>query len=131
MLQGFKDFILRGNVVELAVAVAIGAAFTTVVNAVVAGILDPLIALVAGKADLTDVWAVEVADATFTFGAVLGALLNFLLVAAAIYFVVVFPMNRLAARRKAGAEPAPVAPPADGLLLQEIRDLLRDGRAVR
>jgi large conductance mechanosensitive channel len=124
VLSGFKDFISRGNVVELAVAVAVGAAFTAVITAVVNGFINPLIAAIFGKPDLTKVWTFEINHSVFSIGLILDALLKFLLTAAAIYFVIVLPMNALAARRKRGEEPEPAAPAEDVLLLQEIRDLL-------
>ena len=130
MLAGFKNFILRGNVVDLAVAVVIGAAFTTVVTALVNGLINPLIAAIAGQQDLSQVWMFEVNGAIFSIGLIIGAIINFLLVAATIYFLVVMPMNHLAARRKAGVEEEPPAPAEDVLLLQEIRDLLAARRSV-
>jgi large conductance mechanosensitive channel len=125
MLKGFKDFLMRGNVVDLAVAVVIGAAFSAVVTAFVKGIITPLIAAIFGKPSLAAVGNFTLNGAAFTVGSVLDAILNFALVAAAVYFVIVVPMNHLAARRKAGVEPEPKAPAEDVLLLQEIRDLLR------
>jgi len=124
VFQGFKDFISRGNAIELAVAVAIGAAFTAVVTAINAGLITPLIAAIFGKASLADVWTFEINDAVFSIGLVLDALIRFLVTAAAIYFLVVIPLNALAARRKRGEEAEPAAPAEDILLLQEIRDLL-------
>ncbi|MCV2395776.1 large conductance mechanosensitive channel protein MscL [Actinotalea sp. M2MS4P-6] len=134
MLKGFKDFIMRGNVVDLAVAVVIGAAFGAVVASVVDGFLNPLIAAVFGQPDLTNLWDITLREGTapLQIGVVLNAALNFALIAAAVYFIVVLPMNTLAARRKK-AEEAPVepeAPAADIQLLTEIRDLLaRDASA--
>jgi large conductance mechanosensitive channel len=133
MLKGFKEFIVRGNVIDLAVAVVIGAAFTTVVNALVEGFINPLIAAAFGEPDLSNVAAFEINGARFSIGLILDALLNFLLVAAAVYFLVVLPINRLNERRRAGeTEPAEEPAPSDeALLLTEIRDLLRDGYAPR
>jgi large conductance mechanosensitive channel len=124
MLTGFKTFIMRGNVIDLAVAFVLGVAFAAVIDTVVNGLITPLIAAVFGQMSLDAVWVVEVNSALFQFGAVLGAVINFLAVAAAVYFLVVLPMNKLAERRKAGVEPEPEAPAEDVLLLQEIRDLL-------
>ena len=124
MLTGFKTFIMRGNVIDLAVAFVLGVAFAAVIDAVVNGLINPLIAAVFGQMSLQDVWVVEVNNAQFYLGAVLAALINFLAVAAAVYFLVVLPMNKLAERRKRGVEPEPEAPAEDILLLQEIRDLL-------
>lgn len=130
MLSGFKDFIMRGNVVDLAVAVVIGAAFSTVVTALVEGLINPLIAALFGSPDLTGVGVFLLNGAEFSVGLVLDAILKFLMVAAAIYFLIVLPMNKLAERRKAGVEPEPEKPAEDILLLQEIRDLLATRREV-
>lgn len=124
MLKGFKDFVLRGNVVDLAVAVVIGAAFGTVITALVDGLINPLIAAIFGSPDLTGVGVFEVNGAIFSVGLVLDAIVKFLIIAAAIYFVIVMPMNKLAERRKKGIEPELEAPSEDVLLLTEIRDLL-------
>lgn len=124
MIKGFKDFIMRGNVVELAVAVVIGTALTAVVTAIVDGLINPLIAAIGGMPNLDETWVVTLNEAQFRFGAVVGAILNFLVIAAAVYFVIVLPMNRLAELRKKGVEPEPEKPAEDILLLQEIRDLL-------
>lgn len=130
MLAGFKNFIMRGNVIELAVAFVIGAAFVALVTKVVDGIITPLIAAIVGSPNLDGAMIAEVNGAQFLFGSVLGAIINFLLVAAAVYFLIVAPMNALAERRKAGIEPEPEAPAEDVLLLQEIRDLLAARRDV-
>ncbi len=134
MLKGFKDFILRGNVIDLAVAVVIGGAFTAIVTAFTEKIINPMIASLGG-ANVNGLGfsirgaTPELAKATFVdFGAVITAAINFLMVAAVVYFVLVLPMNKLAERRKAGQEPEPEAPAEDVLLLGEIRDLLKAGR---
>ena len=127
MIKGLKDFILRGNVVDLAVAVVIGAAFATVVTSFTAGIITPLLAA-AGGAEVPGLGfsiRSDNPDATFVdIGAIITAILNFLIVAAIVYFVVVVPVQRLMVRRKTGEEPEAVATPEDIALLQEIRDLL-------
>lgn len=105
MLSGFREFILRGNVVDLAVAVVIGAAFGTVVASFVADILTPLLGLL-GVRDFSDA-SLTVGNAEVRYGVFLNALIAFLLVAAAIYFFVVKPMNALEARRQAGTEETP------------------------
>ncbi|MFP3714038.1 large conductance mechanosensitive channel protein MscL [Puerhibacterium sp. TATVAM-FAB25] len=127
MLQGFKAFIARGHVVDLAVGVVIGGAFTAIVTSLVEGVLTPLIAAIFGAPDISGVGKFVVNEAHFSIGLVLQAVLNFLLVSAALYFVVVVPINRLSHLRKKGAEPEPPAPSEDVLLLQEIRDLLAAG----
>lgn len=124
MLKGFRDFVLRGNVIDLAVAVVIGAALGAVVTALVDNIINPLIAALVGKPDITQVGTFTINGANFSIGAVLQAILNFIFVAAAVYFVLVAPMNRLAEMRKQGEEPAPEAPSEEVLLLTQIRDLL-------
>ena len=126
MLKGFREFVLRGNVIDLAVAVVIGAAFTLVINAVVQWLITPLIAAIFGKPNLDDVMTFTINGAVFSIGAVLTALINFALVAAAVYFVLIVPMNKLREMRASGEEGEPEAPGEDILLLQEIRDLLRD-----
>lgn len=125
MLTGFKQFIMRGNVVDLAVGIVIGGAFATVITAFVDGLLTPLIAALFGEADLTQVGTFKINGADFSVGLVLDALLTFVIVAAALYLVVVMPMNRLAERRARGQEPEPEPLPEPQLvLLTEIRDLL-------
>ena len=130
MIKGFKDFIMRGNVVDLAVAVVIGAALGAVVVSIVENLITPLLAAIGGVPDTSELWVVEVNGALFNFGTVVAAILNFLFIAAAVYFVIVMPMNTLAERRKKGIEPEPEAPAEDVLLLQEIRDLLAARRDV-
>ncbi len=127
MLKGFKDFILRGNVVDLAVAVVIGTAFAAIVSAFTAGIIQPLINAVS-PSDAPGglgILLVPGKDSTYIdFAAVITAGLNFLIVAAVVYFAIVLPLNTLKERRQKGAEPGP-AEPTDVELLAEIRDLLR------
>jgi large conductance mechanosensitive channel len=130
VLTGFKSFILRGNVIELAVAFVIGAAFVGLVTRVVDGLINPLIAAIVGSPNLDSAMIVTINEAEFLVGSVIGAIINFLLVAAAVYFLIVAPMNALAERRKAGIEPEPEAPAEDILLLQEIRDLLAAKRDI-
>jgi large conductance mechanosensitive channel len=125
VLQGFKDFISRGNAIELAVGVVIGAAFGGVISAIQEGLISPLIAMIFGKPDISEIWKIgPINEATINMGLVLNALLQFLITAAAIYFVIVLPLNKLAERRKRGIEAEPARPSEDILLLQEIRDLL-------
>ena len=127
MIQGFKNFIMRGNVVDLAVAVVIGAAFTGVVTAFTTNLVNPLIAAFGGNNVNGLAWQIigKNDKTVMDFGAVITAIINFLVIAAVVYFLVVTPMNLLAERRKRGEEPEPKAPAEDIVLLQEIRDLLR------
>lgn len=121
MFKGFKEFLLRGNVVDLAVAVVIGAAFNSVVERVVESLINPVIGMVF-RADSLDgaLQIVLPGGGTIALGAVIGALINFVIVAAVVYFVFVMPMNRL--RKPDGDEPAV---PTEQELLTEIRDLLQ------
>ncbi|MFE6255101.1 large conductance mechanosensitive channel protein MscL [Agromyces sp. NPDC057865] len=132
MLKGFKEFILRGNVIELAVAVVIGAAFTAVVNSIVNNLINPLIGVIFQADSLDTALVLEIPTLTggvaeVKFGAVLGAIIAFAIVATVVYFVFVLPMNTLKDRaeqkRKTG-EPDPAAPETELTLLSEIRDLL-------
>ncbi len=128
MLKGFREFVLRGNVVDLAVAVVIGAAFGAVIKALVADILTPLIAALVGKPDFSAL-KFTINHSTFLYGDLINNLITFLAVAAAVYFFVVLPLNRLAARRARGQVPSDELPPPapEVLLLTEIRDLLSKG----
>lgn len=126
VLNGFKEFISRGNAVDLAIGVVIGAAFGAVVTALVEGVITPLIAAIFGEPSLDTVLAFTVNGAHFTPGTVLTALLNFLFVAAAIYFFVVVPLNAMAKRRASGQEEVPAEEISEDVkLLSEIRDLLK------
>jgi large conductance mechanosensitive channel len=122
MFKEFREFIFRGNVVDLAVAVVIGAAFGAVVTAFVADLVTPLIAAIGGKPDFGNL-AFTINDSRFKYGHFINAVISFLIIAAVIFFFVVKPLNALAARRKA-AETEPEAPADDVRLLTEIRDLL-------
>ncbi|WP_062077966.1 large conductance mechanosensitive channel protein MscL [Demequina globuliformis] len=124
MIQGFKEFITRGNVVDLAVGIVIGTAFAAVITSVVDGILTPIIAMIFGEPDLTQVMTFTINNAVFSIGLVLDALFKFVTIAAAIYFVVVVPMNKLAARRKKADEVVEEEGPTEVELLMEIRDAL-------
>ena len=104
MVKGFKEFLLRGNVVDLAVAVVIGAAFGAVVAALVKDLLTPLIAAIVGQPDFSAI-VFTVNGSRFLIGDFINAVLAFVLVAAAIYFFVVMPMNMIAERRRRGETP--------------------------
>jgi len=140
MIKGFREFLLRGNVVDLAVAVVIGTAFTGVVNALVGSVLNPALGALFNAESLATALPVTIpttsgGTATMYFGAVLAALIQFLLVALVLYFAVVGPINylsraRFLRRKKADAELPPS--PTELELLAEIRDLLaRDARGAR
>lgn len=104
MLEGFKKFIAQGNAVDLAVGVVIGAAFKSVVDAIVGNVITPLIAGLVGKPNFDSVLSFKLGseNAVVSFGAVITQLVSFLLVAAAVYFFVVVPINALKARRASG-----------------------------
>jgi large conductance mechanosensitive channel len=107
MLKGFREFVMRGNVVDLAVAVVMGAAFGAVVNSLVANIITPLVAAIFGKPDFSAL-SLTINGATIAYGSFLNAVISFLLVAIAVYFFIVAPMNtlkKLSARGEAPADP--------------------------
>jgi large conductance mechanosensitive channel len=127
VLKGFKDFVLRGNVVDLAVAVVIGAAFTAVVNSFTTSFLTPLIAVLNGGGQFGGQFTVR--GQHFTWGAFISQVITFLVTAAVLYFFVVTPMKRLLERRHRGEEPGPTLPTQVELLV-EIRDLRRAQQAA-
>ena len=105
MLTGFRQFLLRGNVIDLAVAVVIGGAFGAVIAALVKDLLTPLIAAIVGQPDFSAI-TFTVNGSQFLIGDFINALLSFVLIAAAVYFFVVLPVNAIAARRARGEAPA-------------------------
>ncbi|MCU1411116.1 MAG: mscL [Rhodoglobus sp.] len=133
MFKGFKQFILRGNVIDLAVAVVIGAAFTNVVNALVNNIFNPALGALFNAASLEKALPVTIPTtsgdtATMYFGAVIGAVIQFLLVALVVYFAIIVPINYLSKlsfkKKEAGVVDSTPAPPTELELLADIRDLL-------
>jgi large conductance mechanosensitive channel len=127
-LTEFRDFALRGNVFDLAVAVVIGTAFTQLVQTFVTAFISPLISMFVGESGLVDL-SFSINSADFLYGAFLQAIITFLTIAAVIFFFVVKPMNYLMSRVRRQDEPASAAPAEDIVLLTEIRDLLREQRA--
>lgn len=125
MLKGFRDFIMRGNVIDLAIAVVIGAAFGGIVTQLTKSFIEPLIKLMGGGGVHGGAFIVN--GVSFDWGAFINAVINFLIVAAVLYFFVVTPMNKIMARRKKDevVAPAAVIVPEDIALLKEIRDLLK------
>ena len=103
-MKGFRDFILRGNVIDLAVAVVIGVAFGAVITAFVADILTPLVAAIFGKPDFSGL-TFTINHSQFLYGSFINAVISFFFIALAIYFAVVMPLNKLAERRAKGADP--------------------------
>jgi len=123
-MKGFKEFIMRGNVIDLAVALVLGLAITAIINTIVDYIINPLIAAIFGEPNLRNVADFEINGAEFYPGVVLNAVIYFLCVAAALYFVIVLPMNKLREMRAKDE----TAPPTEVELLTEIRDALVAGR---
>jgi len=123
VLKGFRDFIMRGNVVDLAVGIVIGAAFTALVGQFTKSFLDPLIRALGGGGRMGGTFKVN--GQTVDWSAFVNAVITFVLTAAVLYFLVVLPMNKLAERRKRGEVPEPEAPSEEIVLLTEIRDALR------
>jgi large conductance mechanosensitive channel len=123
MFKEFKAFLMRGNVVDLAVAVVIGAAFSAVVTAVVAGLITPIVGVIVSKDFSRMTFTIN--DSVFSYGTVIDAAIKFVTTAAVLFFIVVKPMQAMAARRKAGEPTDDTPAPSDeALLLTEIRDLL-------
>ena len=122
MLKGFKDFLLRGNIVELAVAVVIGTAFTALVTAFTTSFLEPMIGLLGGGG--VNGGTATVNGQEFTWGFFVNAVITFVLTVAVLYFLVMVPMQKILERRKRGEEEGS-AEPTQIELLVEIRDLLR------
>lgn len=139
MIEGFKKFIARGNMIDMAVGVVMGGAVTTVVNSIVESFINPLIAMIFGKPNMDGLLAFTFNNATVSFGAVLGALLNFLIIAVAVYFFVLVPINKirdmsaalLASKKASGDDEAAeeqqkaLSPEEQTvILLEQIRDQL-------
>lgn len=126
MIKGFKEFIMQGNVVDLAVAVVLGTAFGAVINSLVENVLMPLISALVGSPDFDSFAAVEINGNMILFGVLLTQIVNFVLIAAAVYFVVVVPMNKVieARKKRLGIEDEEDVEP-NTQLLTEIRDLLQ------
>ena len=127
MIKGFRDFLMRGNVVDLAVGIAIGVAFTTLVGAFGTYFVNPIVAVAGGSGDegfgfrLID----DNAKTLIDVGALINAVIVFVVTMAVIYFAVVVPVQKLQALRRGGAEEEPEATPEDIALLREIRDALQ------
>lgn len=132
MLKGFREFVLRGSVIDLAVAVVIGAAFSSIINTLVTAIINPALGALFNTASLAKSLPVTVpavaggTPAVIYFGALIAAIIQFLLVAVVVYFALVVPINavrRVQEKRRASGEPDD-APPTELEVLEQIRDLL-------
>jgi len=123
MLKGFRDFLFRGNVVDLAVAVAIGTAFTAVVAQFGKSFIEPLVKVVGGGKQAGGTFTIN--GQVFDWGAFINAVIFFAITATVIYFVIVVPMQRITSRLRTTRDEEAPPPPPDIELLTEIRDLLR------
>lgn len=128
MLQEFKKFVLRGNVIDLAVGVIIGAAFSKIVNSLIENVITPLLLQPALEAAHLNKLADLKAFGVVEYGLFLSAVINFLIIAF-ILFLIIQVINKAQAKKDAATPPAPAAPPADIQLLTEIRDLLASRKA--
>ena len=126
-MEEFKAFALKGNVLDMAVGVVMGSAVTTVVNAIVNHLISPLIGMVGGVPDMSGVLTITFNGATISFGAILNAIINFLLIGVAVYFCIVLPINKVrdmtASEDEANKEPSTEEQTL--AVLQEIRDELK------
>lgn len=136
VLSGFKDFAIRGNALELAVGVVVGGAFSALVNALVNAVINPLIAAIFGKPDMSGIFILTLNGSDIKFGLFFSSVINFIIIAASIYFCIVLPLNKLALTlnkqkddqkgdnsEKESTEAEPQTP--EESLLREIRDLLK------
>ena len=127
MLKGFKDFVLRGNVIDLAIAVIIGGAFGNVVTQLTKSFIEPLLKLFGGGGVTGGAFVVN--DVAFDWAAFVNSIINLVIVAAVLYFLIIVPMNKLKAKVTKPAAPIIVSDPEDLVILREIRDLLKRDQA--
>ncbi len=125
LLKEFGDFIKKGNVLDLAVAVVIGAAFTGIVTSIVEYLINPLIGMICGGINLKASLVVSVGDATFHFGAVIQAVIEFLIIALCVFLIVKLINKLMSFKKKPEPKEEAPAKPEDIVLLEEIRDLLK------
>ena len=125
LFKEFGDFIKKGNVLDLAVAVVIGGAFTAIVNSLVDCIINPLIGLICGGIDLSTSLVLKVGDARLYFGALIEAVIKFLIIALAVFFIVKLINKLMNLKKKPEPKEEAPAKPEDIVLLEEIRDLLK------
>ena len=126
MLKEFRAFMLRGNIIELAVAIVIGAAFGALVTSLVANLLTPIVAAIIGKPDFSNL-TFAVNGSVFRYGSFLNALIAFVSIAAAVFFFVVRPVDAI--QRRMGIEKPQDGRSDEATLLEEIRDILKEQRA--
>ena len=125
MLKEFRAFMLRGNIIELAVAIVIGAAFGALVTSLVANLLTPIVAAIIGKPDFSDL-TFSINGSIFRYGSFLNALIAFVSIAAAVFFFVVRPVDAI--QRRMGIEKPEDGRSDEATLLEEIRDILKEQR---
>lgn len=128
MWKEFKEFIMRGNVLDLAIGVVMGAAFTAIVNSLVDSIIMPIVTSLTGNASVEDL-SVQVGSATMNYGAFIQAIIDFLIIALILFFVVK-GLNNLAQRMRREEEPEEVTVPATEEYLRQIRDLIQDNKII-
>lgn len=128
LLKEFGDFIKRGNVLDLAVAVVIGGAFSGIVSSIVEYLINPLIGMICGGIDLRTSLRVSVGDATFYFGAVLQAIVEFLIIALAVFFIVKLVNKLMSFKKKPETKEEAPAKSDEVVLLEQIRDLLKKNK---
>ena len=121
MVKEFKEFISRGNMMDLAVVVIIGAAFTAIVNSLVKDLINPLIGLFIGKIDLSNL-KFTIGEATFKYGSFLNAVINFLIIALVVFFLIKL-VNKITPKKEVEEDPAPTN---EEIYLRQIRDLLQE-----
>ena len=121
MVKEFKEFISRGNMMDLAVGVIIGAAFTAIVNSLVKDLINPLIGLFMGKIDLSNL-KFTIGEATFKYGSFLNAVINFLIIALVVFFLIKL-VNKITPKKEVEEDPAPTN---EEIYLRQIRDLLQE-----
>lgn len=129
----FKQFISRGSMIDMAVGVVMGSAVTAIVNSIVNNLISPLIAMIFGKPDLSGLLNITYRNATISFGAVLTALLNFFLIALAVYFCIIMPINKLRqiSRAASGVKEEPGAPSTEDQTLQLLQQIAADIHSTR
>lgn len=128
MWKEFKEFIMRGNILDLAIGVVMGAAFTAIVNSLVDSIIMPIVTSLTGNASVEDL-SVQIGSATMNYGAFIQAVIDFLIIAL-ILFLVVKGLNNLSKRMRREEEPEEVVVPATEEYLREIRDLIQDNKMM-
>jgi len=128
ILKEFGDFIKRGNVLDLAVAVVIGAAFTGIVTSIVEYLINPFIGMICGGINLSDSLKVHVGDAWFRFGAVLQAIIEFIIIALAVFFIIKLINKLMSLKKKPETKEEAPAKTDEVVLLEEIRDLLKKNK---